>query len=315
MEMKTYQINESLARSAKNANSFSDYTAGEATNGYYGYLKRFNEAVEELIEENKQSVNDEVMELINYYCDKYAKKLAFAINKENSIEAMCPSIMISGAGNFPVRKKEKQNSMRHKFWQEYGSLFDEHNYYYNKIKNILTNKVIASDDALAIEKLEAKIADLEESQKLMKDVNAYYRKNNTLDGCDLLSEEELAKIKNNMQYHSWYDAPFAPFTLTNNNANIKRLKERLDDIKRLKERAEQAEESKYIQVEGLKVVEDATDMRIRIIFDDIPDADTRTLLKSNGFKWSPKNSAWQRQLTNNGIYATKQVLKKIQGSD
>lgn len=57
MEMKTYQINESLARSAKNANSFSDYTAGEATNGYYGYLKRFNEAVEELIEENKQSVN------------------------------------------------------------------------------------------------------------------------------------------------------------------------------------------------------------------------------------------------------------------
>ena len=132
--MKIYQINENLARCAKNANSFSDYTAGEATNGYYGYLKRFNEAVEELIEENKQSVNDEVMELINYYCDKYSKKLAFAINKENSIEAMCPSIMISGAGNFPVRKKEKQNAMRHSFWQEYGSLFDEHNYYYNKIR-------------------------------------------------------------------------------------------------------------------------------------------------------------------------------------
>ena len=118
-----------------------------------------------------------------------------------------------------------------------------------------------------------------------------------------------------MQYYSCYDAPFAPFTLTNNNANIKRLKERLDDIKRLKERAEQNEESKYIQVDGLKVVEDATDMRIRIIFDDIPDADIRELLKSNGFKWSPKNSAWQRQLTNNGIYATKQVLKKIQGCD
>ena len=201
--------------------------------------------------------------------------------------------------------------MRHSFWQEYGGLFDENNYYYKKIKNILTNKVIAGDDALAIEKLEAKIADLEESQKLMKDINAYYRKNKTLDGCDLLSEDEIAKVKSNMQYHSWYDVPFAPFTLSNNNANIKRLKERLEEIKRLKERAEQTEESKYIQIDGLQVVEDATDMRIRIIFDDIPDADTRDLLKSNGFKWSPKNSAWQRQLTNNGIYATKKVLEKI----
>ena len=147
----------------------------------------------------------------------------------------------------------------------------------------------------------------------MKDINAYYRKNKTLDGCDLLSEEELAKIKNDMQYHSWCDAPFATFTLTNNNANIKRLKERIDDIKKLKERAWKNEESKYIQVNGLEVIEDATDMRIRIIFDDIPDAETRSLLKSNGFKWSPKNSAWQRQLTNNGVYATKQVLQKIKG--
>ena len=147
----------------------------------------------------------------------------------------------------------------------------------------------------------------------MKDINAYYRKNKTLDGCDLLSEEELAKIKNDMQYHSWDNAPFASFTLTNNNANIKRLKERIDDIKKLKERAEKNEESKYIQVDGLKVIEDSTDMRIRIIFEDIPDAETRSLLKSNGFKWSPKNSAWQRQFTNNGIYATKQVLKEIKG--
>lgn len=54
-------------------------------------------------------------------------------------------------------------------------------------------------------------------------------------------------------------------------------------------------------------------MRIRILFDEIPSADTRMLLKNWGFKWSPKNSAWQRQLTNNGIYATKKVLEKLKG--
>lgn len=52
-------------------------------------------------------------------------------------------------------------------------------------------------------------------------------------------------------------------------------------------------------------------MRIRLIFDNIPNEEIRTILKSNGFKWSPKNSAWQRQLTNNGIYATKQVLETL----
>ena len=52
-------------------------------------------------------------------------------------------------------------------------------------------------------------------------------------------------------------------------------------------------------------------MRIRLIFDNIPDAETRDMLKNNGFKWSPKNSAWQRQLTSNGIYATKKVLEQL----
>ena len=48
--------------------------------------------------------------------------------------------------------------------------------------------------------------------------------------------------------------------------------------------------------------------RVRIRFNDVPDSETRTRLKSSAFKWSPKNSAWQRQLTDNAIRATKRVL-------
>jgi hypothetical protein len=32
-------------------------------------------------------------------------------------------------------------------------------------------------------------------------------------------------------------------------------------------------------------------------------AETIALLKSHAFKWSPSNMVWQRQLTNNAIYA------------
>ena len=51
--------------------------------------------------------------------------------------------------------------------------------------------------------------------------------------------------------------------------------------------------------------------RLQILFDGKPDEETRAALKSNGFRWSPKNQAWQRQLTRNAEYAARQVLDLI----
>ena len=110
---------------------------------------------------------------------------------------------------------------------------------------------------------------------------------------------------------TYYSQPYPSFELTNNNQNIHRLMDRLENLKKLKQRADKPTESKYQNIDGLEVIENADDMRIRLIFDNIPDSETRDLLKNNGFKWSPKNSAWQRQLTSNGIYATKKVLEQL----
>jgi len=59
------------------------------------------------------------------------------------------------------------------------------------------------------------------------------------------------------------------------------------------------------------VVEDTDDMRIRLIFPDKPDEETRNALKANGFRWSPKNSAWQRMLNANGRWAAKNFLATV----
>ena len=48
-------------------------------------------------------------------------------------------------------------------------------------------------------------------------------------------------------------------------------------------------------------------MRLQLFFDNKPEAEIRDILKKHGFKWSPKNSCWQRQLTNNAKYALSQV--------
>jgi hypothetical protein len=53
-------------------------------------------------------------------------------------------------------------------------------------------------------------------------------------------------------------------------------------------------------------------MRLQLLFDGKPNDEIRSILKSHGFRWSPYNEAWQRQLTNNAKYETKLVLKEIE---
>lgn len=106
--------------------------------------------------------------------------------------------------------------------------------------------------------------------------------------------------------------PCPSYALSNDTAEIKRIKDRIAKIEKLKAEADNPAENKYPQVDGVEVVENAEAMRIQLKFDGKPDETTRNILKSNGFRWSPSFGAWQRQLTSNGIYSTKKVLKQLQ---
>ena len=308
-----YEINEQAARAAKNANSMSDYVSGSATAEYNHYLKEFNEAVNDL--KQKYGVTDEQQEAIDYYSDRYALKLATAMNRINAIDARVPSVLIAGFSNFPVRKKQKQNAAREKFWSECGELFEPtNNYYYRKIETMLSNKTIYSNDALALEKLQNKLSDLEQfhAEKIRR--NAYYRKNGTFKGYEGVSDEDAQKFDNMIKNRtfSWEKLPYPSYDLQSDNAEMKRLRERIETIARMKERANTDNPNKYPTVDGVEVIENAELMRIQLKFEDIPNEEIRTILKSNGFRWAPSEKAWQRQLTPNGIRATKYLLEQLQ---
>lgn len=55
--------------------------------------------------------------------------------------------------------------------------------------------------------------------------------------------------------------------------------------------------------------------RLQLKFDNIPDANTRAVLKSNGFRWSPKEKAWQRQLGDNSERSLKYVMEKMKAEN
>lgn len=66
--------------------------------------------------------------------------------------------------------------------------------------------------------------------------------------------------------------------------------------------------SREVEFEGGRVVLDMADDRLRLMFDDKPDAELLKELRGSGFKWAPSVKAWQRQWTENAERATERLL-------
>ena len=301
MKTQYYPINENTARRAKEMSSFSDYKPGSATAAYRSQVDKAAELATQQAEK-KPDFADE----IEYLLDRYARKLAEYYNRENEIGTRCASVMIAGPSNFPVRKKEKQVAA----WERNRETYADVERLLASMRSIGTGG-IKSSDARAIEKLQAKIEVAESTQQTMKDVNAYYRKYGTLDDCPYIAEDIARKLSASMEssYRPKGAPPYESWALSNNNANIHRMKERVAQLQREKERGAQAEPQTI--ADGVRVFENVALMRIQILFDDKPDAETRDILKGEGFRWSPSQSAWQRDLNENGRRAARRAMKKI----
>ncbi len=173
---------------------------------------------------------------------------------------------------------------------------------------------IASDDAQAIEKVRSKLANLESAQTKMKAVNAIIRKKK------LTNEEKIAQIAEVCQFSEAKAAEllipdvmgeigFARYALSNNNANIRATRKRLEDLEALHNQESLSDTG---EIDGLvwELFED--DGRIQFKFDSKPSEAIRTLLKSNAFNCSPSRGyAWVRKITPNAVYATKRLIQTL----
>ena len=300
MERVYYSINEESARAAHNMMSMRDYTEGSMTADYHSAVDKAYDIADKVAEKKPEEA-----ERAYRLAERYSNKMAEYYNKESSIGMMCPSVMISGAGNFPVRKKERQVAA----WQRNHEFYEYVQGILGKIENILYGKeIIKSDDERAIEKLEEKLEDLKGTQERMKAANKAIRMKDTDAGDDVLremgySEESIKKLR---EPDFCGRIGYPDYALTNNNANIHRTEERLNRLKAVKEKGSSEQEYKTFNV-----VENTEAMRYQIIFDGKPDEEVRTLLKRNGFKWAPSQRAWQRQITANGKYALNKVMEKL----
>lgn len=304
-------INESAARLAKQMRSFDDYKEGSATASYNAQCA---EAAAILEKVKAKCATDEQRERAEYLYNRYCSILAEAINRDNEIGTRCPSVLICGAGNFPTRKKEKQIVA----WDKNMENFRKADHYLDMLKRAHT-LAVKSDDPEVLDFLRAKLAGLEEAHALMVSANAYYRKNKTLKGFEGIPADTMAWITRPGVYLpggrngdgsplAFYGKPFPTYELTNSNANIKRVKQRIETLEAVKVSKPVEEEH-----DGYTYRENTEAMRVQLRFDGKPDDETRALLKRNGFRWAPSQGVWQRQLNDNGKYAAHRVMEVLDG--
>ena len=302
MTVMYYPIDENAARRAKEMNSFYDYKPGSATEEY---RRCVDEAVK-IAECQKEKVDSLYHSKIDSLLNTYARKLAENINQRNAVDARVPSVMVAGSANFPVRKKEKQNAAGDRNmeeWRRIRGILD-------KIKGTGTSG-IRSDHPHALEQLEEKLHKLEQSQRFMKEVNAFYRKHQTLAGCPALEAGQKEKLEASMK-QSWHPEgkPFPSYALANNNAEIRRIKSRIEELKYYAEAGFCG-----WKFAGGEAVANLEANRLQLFFEEKPAPEQRAELKHQGFRWAPKAGVWQRQLNKQAICAAGRIafIKPLSG--
>ena len=161
-----------------------------------------------------------------------------------------------------------------------------------------------------VERLQDKIDNLTRSQELMKAANKIVR-NTKL--AEVEKVDELVALGFSEKNALTILEPdfcgrvgFPSYALTNNLAKIK------DAEQRMKRHAAMASTEDREESFDWGVLAWAfSEERVRFVFDGKPSAEVIALMKSNAFKWSPSNKAWQRQITPNSKYAVKRMIEQL----
>lgn len=145
---------------------------------------------------------------------------------------------------------------------------------------------------------------IEKSWKEQKKANYYANKAASVGTAGISADDANAIAKLAQKYKSGVTS-----------AEKRRIIDRVIDIHRNRQAASDISKQTDYSNLGFQVERNADINRLQLKFDGKPDEKTRSILKSNGFRWSPREGAWQRQLNGNSEYGLKRVVEGLQKVD
>lgn len=228
----------------------------------------------------------------------YAEKYVAHLRTWAGRKSRCLSVMITGPANFPTTRNRKAMDSEQRAWDEFRAWRERYIKAVNRVKTKSPEEEI--DDALI--RLEKE----RNNHTLMVEVNKIFRRKTSDEEKRkaLLEELELSeKLVNNLMTPDCFGQyGFASYALTNSNARIKNLEQK---VLIMKNRIQRRDTFEKITFPGGCI--DIENDRVVIRHDEKPPREVIESLKGHGFRWSPHWKCWCRKHTANALRAAKLV--------
>lgn len=290
-----------LAQAAHRGTSFvPEERAGQERADYAGTLKADHKQLSRLVD------TDEKREILEDEFARYRKGFRARTLDHLQARSRVVSSMIAGPSNFPVRRMQKANDAEHRKSQDLLA-------YREKVLKAIRRKLqpekapIMAGDSDAVERLRAKIVVAEKLQEAMKAVNRIIRKYKKA-GPEVQATALVELGYSKAVARQFLEPDFAGrvgfvnYQLTNNNANIRRMKGRLATIERDQATPATAQEGEYARLEDCPA-----DNRVRLFFEEKPVVEVRTQLKAGGFRWARSLGCWQAYRNTQALTLAREV--------
>jgi len=226
-----------------------------------------------------------------------------------SAQSRCASSVVTGGSGFNVRRAEKANNSESKRYKELSEWRDRALEAVAKIKEAAKPAEQKLDEEWKrlkadIDSGAATIAGIDKGEQPYSRalfVSSIFNKTATHagHGNTEIVERAIAYVRE-LNAH-------APKPIITERHKFFRLPEAAAAVKqKQEERSKQVAQG--VDFNGGKAVWNYGENRLQLFFDEKPTSDIIRNLKRHAFKWAPSKGAWQRQLTDNAVYALRHFI-------
>jgi len=263
---------------------------------------------EQLIQDYNAQLSDDITDLeseginsdtIEGYKDRYKTMFNSWLHSKSN----CTSSFITGPSNYNMRRHEKtqrSEENHYNLWQEWRK----------RAKKAIVRKAQPAKTFVSeIDRYKSELEGMQKNHELMKQGNILIKK------AKKESKDISAELKTLLGIND-FNAEWAMkwgFGLANNNANIKRVEQRIKELEQKETLKNETPITEY-SFEGGKLIVNYEVDRLQIIFDTKPTPEELTAWKNKGlnsYNWSPSAMAWQRKITSNAMYSVKRMLPQL----
>lgn len=225
------------------------------------------------------------------------------------------SPMVTGPANFPTeRNRKKLEAERNRF----GELIQlEENARESITKKILDARTYSEKLDAEKERVRRRVtSSLATISEIDTGVNQYTMRSlivsNMVGRIERMmanGEADLVKYALELieEYNSTHKKPAV--TKSHKMWTFSEMAEKVQALRKAREDASKnADDTLFFEMDGAKVILNHQIDRVQILFPSIPSAEMRDKLKGSGWRWSPREGAWQRQLTESAKWSAKAIL-------